>query len=119
MPAFLIEGGFMDSPTDVPIILSDEHARKTAKGIVSFLVEEYSLKPKKSVNEPVAKPQTYPAYTGTKATLSVAMTTLGIDNSYAFRKKIAAVNGISGYRGSAAQNTQMYNLLVAGLLRRA
>lgn len=36
MPAFLIENGFMDSPTDVPIILSDEHATKTAKAIAAF-----------------------------------------------------------------------------------
>ena len=43
MPAFLIENGFMDSATDVPIILSPEHAERTAKGILRFLVEEYSL----------------------------------------------------------------------------
>ena len=46
MPAFLIENGFMDSATDVPIILSPEHAEKTAQGILSFLVSEYSLKKK-------------------------------------------------------------------------
>lgn len=43
MPAFLIENGFMDSATDVPIILSPEHAERTAQGILRFLVEEYSL----------------------------------------------------------------------------
>lgn len=46
MPAFLIENGFMDSATDVPIILSPEHAENTAQGILSFLVKEYSLKKK-------------------------------------------------------------------------
>lgn len=46
MPAFLIENGFMDSTTDAPIILTPEHAEKTAQGILSFLVEEYSLKKK-------------------------------------------------------------------------
>ena len=46
MPAFLIENGFMDSATDVPIILSPEHAEKTAQGVLSFLVSEYSLKKK-------------------------------------------------------------------------
>lgn len=49
MPAFLIENGFMDSTTDVPIILSPEHAEKTARGILEFLVKEYSLKKKKVV----------------------------------------------------------------------
>lgn len=39
MPAFLVENGFMDSPTDVPVILSEDHARKTADGVVAFLVD--------------------------------------------------------------------------------
>ena len=46
MAALLIENGFMDSETDVPIILTDAHARKTAEGIVEFLVEHYKLKKK-------------------------------------------------------------------------
>lgn len=48
MPAFLIENGFMDSATDVPIILSPEHAEKTACGILKFLVSEYKLEKKKA-----------------------------------------------------------------------
>lgn len=44
MPAFLVENGFMDSPTDVPVILSEDHAIKTARGVVAFLVESLSLK---------------------------------------------------------------------------
>lgn len=51
MPAFLIENGFMDSTTDVPIILSAEHAEKTAQGILNFLVKEYSLVKKNATNE--------------------------------------------------------------------
>lgn len=50
MPAFLIENGFMDSKTDVPIILSEEHAEKTAQGILNFLVEEFTLIKKKAQN---------------------------------------------------------------------
>ena len=50
MPAFLIENGFMDSTTDVPIILSPEHAEKTAQGIVNFLVKEYALEKKPTYN---------------------------------------------------------------------
>lgn len=49
MAAFLIENGFMDSTTDTPIILSDTHAEKTAKGILNFLVNEYGIK--KSVGD--------------------------------------------------------------------
>lgn len=41
--ALLIENGFMDSSTDVPIILTEEHAEKTAIGIVNFFIEYFGL----------------------------------------------------------------------------
>lgn len=44
MPAFLIENGFMDSTKDVPVILSEDHANKTAQGLLNFLVSEFKLK---------------------------------------------------------------------------
>lgn len=50
MPAFLIENGFMDSPQDTPVILTDAHATKTAKGILNYLVTELKLK-RKPVSE--------------------------------------------------------------------
>lgn len=40
-------------------------------------------------------------------------------SSYSERKKIAAANGITNYRGTAAQNTQMLNMLKSGNLKRA
>ena len=40
-------------------------------------------------------------------------------SSYSERKKIAAANGIRNYRGTAAQNTQMLNMLKSGNLKRA
>lgn len=43
MPAFLVENGFMDGLDDVPIILSEDHARKTADGVIAFLVELLQL----------------------------------------------------------------------------
>ena len=121
MPAFLIENGFMDSKTDTPIILRPEHTEKTAQGILSFLVDMFALQPGTGQISPT-EPQEgiyYPAYTGKKTTLSAAMTSLGINSTYVFRKQIAAINHITGYVGTATQNTQMYNLLVAGLLKKA
>lgn len=130
MPAFLIENGFMDSRTDTPIILTQAHAERTAQGIVNFLAAELSLKTAQASSQ---QPQTggstavggnqlsgtyYPAYTGPKTTLSAAMTSLGLDASYAHRKLIAKANNIAGYIGTAAQNTQMYNLLVTGMLKK-
>lgn len=39
MPAVLIECGFMDSPTDVPLILSEDFANRAAQGLVDALVK--------------------------------------------------------------------------------
>lgn len=130
MPAFLIENGFMDSQVDTPIILTSAHAAHTAQGIVDFLASELQLVP---LSGSAQKPQTggatapdsnpsvrtyYPAYTGPKTTLWAAMMALGLDASYAHRKLIAKANNITGYIGTAAQNTRMYNLLVAGILKK-
>lgn len=43
MPAVLLELGFMDSKTDVPVILTDAHAQSCAKAIVEVLVERGKL----------------------------------------------------------------------------
>ena len=122
MPAFLVENGFMDSPTDVPIILSEEHAKKTARGVLAFLVEQFCIEPKMSAendnNKATEVSQYYPKYTGKKTTLYNAMSSLGIDASYAHRKLIAKANDIKNYIGSATQNVCMYNLLTSGLLKK-
>lgn len=130
MPALLIENGFMDSQVDTPIILTPAHATRTAQGIVDFLVSELQLV---SLSGSAQRPQTggsnatgdnssmgtfYPAYTGPKTTLWAAMMALGLGASYAHRKLIANANNITGYIGTAAQNTQIYNLLVAGILKK-
>lgn len=129
MPAFLIENGFMDSRVDTPIILTPAHAERTAQGIVSFLASELRLVAQGALQPPQTggsnaagdnKPvdACYPAYTGPKTTLWAAMMALGLDASYAHRKRIAKANNITGYIGTAAQNTRMYNLLVAGILKK-
>lgn len=43
MPSILGEFGFMDSTTDTPIILTEEHAVQTAQGIAAALVRLYDL----------------------------------------------------------------------------
>ena len=48
MPAFLIENGFMDSSADVPVILSESHADKTAQALLNFLISEFGLAKKES-----------------------------------------------------------------------
>lgn len=51
MPAILGEFGFMDSTTDVPIILTDDFSRKCAQGIVDALVKTFNLKKKSELEE--------------------------------------------------------------------
>lgn len=60
----------------------------------------------------------FPVYKGSSGSINAALNAIGVDNSYAYREKIAAANGITGYRGTPAQNTQMVNLLKAGKLIR-
>ena len=60
----------------------------------------------------------YPRYTGTSASIVAALNAVGVNSSYATRKSIAKENGITGYVGSARQNTQMLTLLKNGKLKR-
>lgn len=51
------------------------------------------------------------------SSIAHALESIGEDGSYQRRAQIAAVNGIQGYSGTAAQNTHMLNLLRTGQLR--
>ena len=64
MPAFLIENGFMDSAIDTPIILTKEHAEKTADGILNFLVDFCSLKKKNALKNDSVKQKAYRVQVG-------------------------------------------------------
>lgn len=52
MPCVLLECGFMDSSTDVPIILTEEFAEKVATACVEVLVKRGKLVKKSNVTEP-------------------------------------------------------------------
>ena len=55
MPAVLLECGFMDSKTDVPVILTDAFADKVASACVSVIVSKGGLKAKKVEATPTTK----------------------------------------------------------------
>ena len=57
MPAVLLELGFMDSKTDVPIILTDKYAQQCADAIVEVLVKRGGLKKKVDPSPPLYKVQ--------------------------------------------------------------
>lgn len=46
MPGTLLELGFMDSPTDIVQILSDEHPDQCADALINFLVKDYGINKK-------------------------------------------------------------------------
>ena len=66
--------------------------------------------------ESVPAVEYYPQYTGNTNSIVDALKAIQVDSSYAHRKEIAGANGISGYRGTAEQNTKLLNLLKAGKL---
>lgn len=51
MPAILIECGFMDSATDVPVILGPYFSEQVASGLLAALVEVFELRERKEVRE--------------------------------------------------------------------
>lgn len=51
MPAILIECGFMDSRTDVPVILGPYFGSQVADGLLAALVEVFNLTERKEVRE--------------------------------------------------------------------
>lgn len=61
----------------------------------------------------------YKKYTGSTDSIVTALNSIGVDSSYNNREKIAKANGISGYNGTASQNTKMLSLLKQGKLKKA
>ena len=60
----------------------------------------------------------YTKYSGGSGSIVEALNSIGVDSSYSNRKSIAIKNGITGYKGTAAQNTKLLNLLKQGKLRK-
>lgn len=58
----------------------------------------------------------YPKYRGKSSSIVDALKSLSINPSKSNRKKIATLNGIKNYTGSASQNTKLLNLLKKGKL---
>lgn len=76
---------------------------------------------KKKVEENTKKPVKkkiayYPRYKGKSSSIVDALKSLSINPSKSNRKRIATLNGIKNYKGSASQNTKLINLLKRGKL---
>ena len=80
------------------------------------LVLCFSLIAEIGVSASAASVTYYPKYTGSSGSIVDGLRAVGVDSSYSNRSKIAALNGIANYSGTASQNTQMLNLLKQGKL---
>jgi len=74
-----------------------------------YTVPASALKPEPQVSY-------YPRYTGSSVSIVDGLQSVGIESSFANRQRIAAKNGITGYRGSAEQNNKLLSLLKNGKL---
>ena len=101
MPAVLLELGFMDSRTDVPVILSDEYAQQCARAIVEVLVKRGGLTKKAS---PVA------------ATYKVQ---LGAFSKEANAKKLKNDLINKGYKAFVTERGNMYRVQVGAFKNKA
>ena len=63
--------------------------------------------------------QYYKKYTGKTTSIVDALVAIGVNSSFAYRRKIAAANNIKLYVGTAKQNTLMLSLLKQGRLKKA
>lgn len=79
--------------------------------------ESVKKKVEENTKKPVKKKTVYyPKYKGKSKSLVDALKSLGINSSKGNRKKVASLNGIKNYSGTASQNTKLLNLLKRGKL---
>ena len=67
----------------------------------------------------VSNVQYYPKCKATYLSIVSALNSIGVDGSFANRKKIALANGINNYEGTFTQNLSMLSKLKSGRLRKA
>lgn len=79
--------------------------------------EPVAKKVEENVKKPIKKKITYyPRYKGKSSSIVDALKLLSINPSKSNRKRIATLNGIKNYTGTATQNTKLLNLLKRGKL---
>lgn len=96
----------------------DKKCKKLANGDYKFEVDANQEPTSRSSVQHNPSSSYYPTCSSDHTSIVNALNSLGVDSSYAYRKQIAAANGISGYSGTASQNTQMLSLLKAGALKK-
>ena len=91
----------------------------TVTTIYMFLLITVSRKQKSRLmlyGETTVSNDYYPACASSYTTFYAAMESIGVSCDWELHKQIAKVNGITNFTGTAAQNTQLLNLLRQGKL---
>lgn len=79
--------------------------------------EPVAKKVEENIKKPIKKKITYyPRYKGKSSSIVDALKSLSINPSKGNRKRIATLNGVKNYTGTATQNTKLLNLLKRGKL---
>ena len=106
----VIEGNKNDKVAERVIKVNSKYIR-------GFIVPKYSKYATKSESKKV---EYYPKCSAGGWSLVDALKSVGVKSpTMALRKKIAEVNGIKNYKGSAIDNLKMLNLLKKGKLKKA
>ena len=120
--AVLIETLFIDS-ADINKIKTADGQKQCGETVAKIVAEVRGAKKKTATsttattgkNATVTK-QYFKKYTGKSSSIVDGLVAIGVDHSFAYRKKIAAVNGIKVYVGTPTQNLKLLNLLKQGRL---
>lgn len=130
-PGLILEHGFHTNTRITNWLLSDSNLDKLAKVEADAIAEYFgitvTLKQENEKKDDVvtdtnvgdkteAKVTYFKKYTGKSGSIAAALSAIGENSSYAYRCKVAAVNDIYGYTGTAAQNTKMLSILKQGYL---
>src|SRR5690625_3062872 len=114
MPAILIEGGFMDSTIDIKKLRDNKVLNRAGKNIADAIARYFNLRKKtnktttKSSNKKSSSKSTKKStYKG--SSIVDYLKSVGQSSSFAHSKKLAQRYGIKNYKGTASQNTRLYN----------
>lgn len=105
--AILVECCFVDSQTDAAAWSADKCAKAIVEAVTGSAVSGGSVSSGGTVPSGAAS-----GYTG--SSIVDYLKSIGKDSSFAARQQYAAQYGISGYSGTAAQNTQLLNAMRGG-----
>ncbi|MCZ1180111.1 DUF3597 family protein [Alkalihalobacillus clausii] len=116
MPAILTEVLFIDNANDAAKLKDPAFLTRAARGHVDGLAQAFNLQRKGGASKPGANKPKPTAPKGDQKTTSLVdyLKSINVDSSFSNRAKLAATNGIKNYEGTAAQNTQLLNILRGG-----